>query len=114
MGVAYLDDHTRVLGEENLHHVDRLGGYVVEVDMHAALLVGKHHLQQGGDDTTGRHVVASHDPTLLNEVLHGVEAVGEIFGVLHGRHIRANLTQGLGEGRATEALCVEREVDVIQ
>ena len=75
--------------------------------MEAALGIGEAHLEQGGDETTGRDVVSSKDPTLLDELLDGHEGIGKVFGVLDGRHVVAHLTKALCEGRTAEALLVE-------
>ena len=111
--VRNLDDHTGVLGEEHLHDVVALRLHVVEVDMQATLCVGKGHLQQCGDETAGTHVVTCHDPSLADELLHGIEAVGEVFAVLYRRHIAADAAEALREGRSAEALLVEAEVYII-
>ena len=81
--------------------------------MQAALGVGERHLQQCGDEAAGRYVVTGHHPPFLDERLDGVEAVGEVLGILHRRHIRADAAQRLSEGGATEALLVEAEVNII-
>ena len=81
--------------------------------MQAALGVGKGHLQQRGDETTGTHVVTCHDPSLADELLYGIEAVGEVFAVLHRRHVAADAAEALREGRAAESLLVEAEVYII-
>ena len=86
----------------------------MEVDVHTALGVGKAHLQQGGDQTTGGDVVTCHDPALLNHLLNSHERISEIFGILDGGHVGAYLAQALGKGGATKALLVKREVDVIE
>ncbi len=91
MGIAHLDHHTGVLSEEGLHDVAILTD-VVEVDMHTALRVGEAHLQEGGDQTTGRDVVTGHDPPLLDELLDGHEGIAEVFGVLHRWYVVAYLT----------------------
>ena len=111
--VRNLDDHTGVLGEEHLHDVVALRLHVVEVDMQATLCVGKGHLQQCGDETAGTHVVTCHDPSLADELLHGIEAVGEVLAVLHRRHVAADAAEALREGRSAEALLVEAEVYII-
>ncbi len=86
----------------------------MEVDVHTALLVGEGHLQERSDETAGRDVVTGHNPTALDEFLDGIEGIAEIFGVLHGGHVVANLTEALGKGRTSETLLVEREVYVIE
>ena len=95
--VTDLNDHTRILCEESLHYI-RLpsfggvgGGYIVQVDVHTALGVGEAHLQQGGDQTTGRDVVTGHDPTLFNHLLNSHEGIGKVLGVLHRWHVAAYL-----------------------
>ena len=111
--VRNLDDYTRVLGEEHLHDVVALRLHVVEVDMQTAFSVGKGHLQQCGDETTGTHVVTGHDPSLADELLHCVEAVSEILAVLHCRHVAADAAEALCEGRTAKTLLVEAEVYII-
>ena len=81
--------------------------------MQATLSVGKGHLQQRGDETTGTHVVTCHDPSLADELLHGIEAVGEILAILHRRHVAADAAEALCEGRTAKTLLVEAEVDII-
>ena len=58
--------------------------------MHTALFVGEAHFQQGGDETAGTDVVSSHNPSLVDKFLYGIEAVGEIGWFFHCRHIVAN------------------------
>ena len=111
--VTHLDDYTRILSEECLHDITFLAD-VVQVDVHTALRVGEAHLEQSGNQTTSRDIVTSHNPTLFDELLDSHEGISEILGVLNCRHIIANLTQTLSEGRTTEALLVEREVDMIE
>ena len=85
MLVAHLDNYAGVLGEEELHDV--IVGDVMEIDVHTAVGVGKGHLEQCGDETTGRDVVASHNPTAVDELLHSLEAVSEVLSIGHGGHI---------------------------
>ena len=86
--VGHLDDHTGILGHENLHYV---AVDVVQVDVYAAGSVGEGHLQQCGDQAAGADVVACHDPTAADEVLHRFETFGEVVGVGHRGHIVAHL-----------------------
>ena len=111
--IAYFDHHTWVLSKERLHDIAILAD-VVQVDVHTTLGIGEAHLQQSGDQTTGRDIVTSHNPTLLNQLLNSHEGIGEVLGVLYRRHIVAHLTQTLGKGRTTQTLLVEREVDMIE
>ena len=110
--VAHLYHDTRVLGKEGLDHV--AVSHVVQVDMQTTCHVGKGHFEQGGYQTAGRDVVAGHDPSLPDEFLHRIEAVGEVLGILDRGHIIAHLAQCLGESRAAEALGIETEVDMIE
>ena len=96
--VAHLDDHAGILGEERLDNVTVLTE-VMQVDVLAALRVGEGHLEQRGDETTGRDVVTSHDPAAVDELLHGHEGVGKVLGILHRGHIVAHLAKALGKGR---------------
>ena len=112
MLVAHLDDDTRVLGEKLAHHVVALD--VVEVDAETALHIGKRHLQQGGDQTTSRDIVACEDPAAVDELLHGLEALAEVLRVLDRRHVVANLVEALGKGAAAQLLLAEGEVDMIE
>ena len=112
MLVAHLDNHAGVLGEEELHDV--IVGDVMEIDVHTAVGVGKGHLEQCGDETTGRDVVASHNPTAVDELLHCLEAVSEVLGIGYSGHIVAYLAEALCKGGATQTLCVEAEVDMVE
>ena len=112
MLVFHLDDDTRILGKECLHDV-AVGTNIVQVDVHSTPIVGETHLQQCGNQSTGRNVMSGYNPSLLNELLYGIEAIGKILRILHRRHIIAHLTQTLGKGRSAEALLIEREVDMI-
>ena len=103
--VAYLDNHTRVLSEEHLDDV--VTCEVVEVDVHTALTVGEAHLEKSGDKATSRDVVTCHNPSLLNHLLNSVEAVCEVFRILHSRNVVANEAEALCEGATAEALLVE-------
>ena len=67
--------------------------------MHTTLGIGEAHLEQGGNQTTGRDVVTSQNPTLLDHLLDSHEGISEVLGILHRRYIVAYLTQTLGEGR---------------
>lgn len=112
MLVAHLDNHAGVLGEEELHDV--IVGDVMEIDVHTAVGVGKGHLEQCGDETTGRDVVASHNPTAVDELLHCLETVSEVLGIGYGGHIVAYLAEALRKGGATQTLGVEAEVDMVE
>ena len=85
MTVMYLYDHAGVLRKEVLDDVTIL--QTVEVDVHTSRLVGEGHLQQGRDDTTGRDVMTSHDPSFLDELLQDIEGITEIIRIFHHRHI---------------------------
>ena len=113
VGVRDLNDDTRILCEEHLHHVVALRLNVMQIDMQTAFGVGEGHLEQGCDETTGRDVVAGHHPAFLDKGLDGIEAVGEVLCVLHRRHIRADAAQCLRKGRTAKALLVEAEVYII-
>ena len=99
--VAHLDYYARVLGEQCFDDVrcPALGGVrgddVVQIDVHAALGVGETHLKQGGDESSGRDVVAGHDPPLFYHLLDGHKGVGKIFGILHRGNVAAYLAQYL-------------------
>ena len=112
MVIAHLNHHTRILGKECLHHI-AVSTDVVQVDVHTATCVGKAHLQERGNQSAGRDVMTSHDPSFLDEFLDGIEAIGKIFSVLHCRHIVANLSQTLCKCRTAQPLLVEREVNMI-
>ena len=111
MLIAHLNDDTGILGEERLHDV--VAVEVVQVDVETTLRVAESHLEQGGDESAGRDVVASHHPSAANQLLHGIEAIDKVFGILHCRHVVANLAKALCEGRTTQPLLIEREVDVV-
>ena len=111
--VAHLNDHTGILGKECFHRI-AVGTDVMQVDVHTATGVGEAHLQQCGDESAGRDIVSGHDPTLLDEFLNGIKAVGEVLGILHGRHVVAYLSKALCESRTAQPLLVEREVDMIE
>ena len=51
VGIAHLNHYARILGEESGNEVDILE--LVEADTDTALRVGKAHLQQCRDKTTG-------------------------------------------------------------
>ena len=89
--VTHLDDNTGVLGKENLHEVVLLD--FVQADVQAAFGVGKAHLQQGRDETSGRDVVAGKYQAFLHQLLDGEEGIAEVFGVLYGGHIVAYLIE---------------------
>ena len=89
--VAHLDNHTRVLSEQGLDDVAILAD-IVQVDMHTALLVCEAHLEQSSDKTTGRDIVASHNPALLNHLLYSHEGISKVLWILNGRNIVAHLT----------------------
>ena len=110
--VGYLDDDTRIFGEEGLHDVVFL--QLVEIDLHTAFRVGKAHFEQGRDETTGRNVVTGQEETLMDQFLNSEERIAEIFRILDGRYVAAYLIQGLCEGRTAQLQGVEREVDVVE
>ena len=97
VGVADFHHDAGILGKERLHHVAVLAE-VVQVDVHAALGVGEAHLQQGGNQTAGRDVVSGHDPSFVYQLLNGHEGVGEVFYILHRRHVAAHLAEALRKG----------------
>ena len=111
--VGHLDDHAGVLGEERLDHV-AVGAKVVQVDVQAAVGVCEAHLEQRGDKSSGRDVMAGHHPSAPYQLLHGVERIAEVVGVLHRGHVVAHPAQALCEGAAAEPLPVKGEVDVIK
>ena len=82
--------------------------------MQTTLCVGEAHLKQGGNETTGRDVVTSHNPALLNHLLNSHECVTEVFGVLDGRNVVTHFAQTLSKGRTAKVLLVEREIDMIE
>ena len=86
----------------------------MQVDVHTALSIGEAHFEQCCNQTAGRDVVTSHNPTLLDHFLNCVEAVGEVFGVLYGRNVVANESEALCKGTAAKTLLVEREVNMIE
>ena len=112
VGILHLNDHTGVLGKEQLHGVFLHD--VVEVGFDTAFLVGESHLQKGGDETACTDVVTSQDESFLHQFLHSQEGIAEIFRILHRRHIAAHLAKTLSKGRTTEFQGVEGEVDVIE
>ena len=105
VGVLHLNNHTRVLCKEQLHRVALVDA--VEVHLDAALLVGKCHLQKGGDETAGTDIVTSQKQFLLHQLLHSQESIAEVFWILHGRHITSHLAQALCKGRTTQLQGVE-------
>ena len=109
--VLHLNDDTRVLGEEDLHDVALVD--LVEVHLKTALHVREAHLQQGSDHTAGRDIVTSQDQALLDGLLNGVERVAEVFRILDGRNLVAQLVERLRESGAAQLQRVEREVDII-
>ena len=90
MFITDLNYHTWILCEECLHDVAILAD-VVEIDVQTTLLVGKAHLEQGGNETTGRDIMTSHNPAFLDELLDSHKGISKVFGILHRRHIVAYL-----------------------
>ena len=109
---ADLNDHPGILGEENLLNV--VGFKVDEVDLHAAMGVGKAHLQQAGDETAGADVVTCQQQFLAHTFLHGIEGIAEVFGVGAGRNIGAYLAMNLCKGATAQAQLIKGEVDVVE
>ena len=105
VSVCYLDYHSRVLCEENLHYVVTVE--CAEVDVHTSVLVGEGHLEQGSNQSTGADVVACNNKTLLYHLLQSIECIAEILGILHRWHIVADLAFRLCEGAAAKLLLVE-------
>ena len=58
--------------------------------------------------------MTSHDPSATNQFLDGIEAVGKVFRIFHGRHVTTHLSQALGKSTTAQSLVVEREVDMIE
>ena len=58
--------------------------------------------------------MAGHDETFFNELLNGHEGVAEVFGILDGGDVAADLSESLCKCRASEFQGIEREVDVVE
>ena len=112
LAVLHLQHHARILGKENLHQI--LLGQTREVDAETAFGVGECHFEQGGDQATCADVVTCEDETLVDGLLHGIESIGEIFGVLDGGHAVAHAIECLCQSRTTKTMLAEREIDVIE
>ena len=89
--VGNLHHHAGVLGQENLHDV--VTAELVHVHFHSAFGVGKAHFQQRGNQSTGRDIVSGQNQPVVHQLLHGIERVAEIFGILAGRHVGTDLIQ---------------------
>ena len=85
--VGHLDDYAGVLREEYLHQV--IGLHLVEMYVETTLGIGKGHLQQCGDETACRDVVSCQDEAFVDECLHCVECVTEVFCILHRGYLVA-------------------------
>ena len=107
-----LHHDTGVLRKQGLHDIALT--YLAEVDMHTTFYICERHFEKCGDKTSGADVVTTVYPSAADHLLHSVERVGEVFGVLHCRHVVAYLAKTLCEGRTSKALLVEREVDIIE
>ena len=79
----------------------------MQIDVHTALSICEAHLEQCCNQTAGRDVVTCHNPTLLDHFLNCVEAVGEVFRILHSRNVVANESEALCKGAAAKTLLVE-------
>ena len=108
-----LNHDTGILGEESLHDVT-VAADVVEVDVHTTFDIGKCHLKECGDKTTGTDVVSAVYPTAVDHLVDSIEGIGKILRVLDCRNIVAHLAKTLCESTTAEALLVEREVDMIE
>ena len=86
----------------------------MKIDMQSTFDVSKSHLEQCRDKTACRDVVTCHHPSPADEFLHGIETVGEVFGIGHRRHVRTHITATLCECRTSQALFAEGEVDMIE
>ena len=109
--VAHLNHYAGVFGKEIAHDIGR--SQFMQIDMQTAMTISEGQLKERGDESAGRDIVPSQEPTAMNEFLHSTESIDEVFGTLHRGHIVAHAAQALGEGTSTEALLVEGEVDII-
>ena len=89
--VGYLDDNTRIFGKQ--HFYDVMVCKLVEADFHTAIHIGEAHFQQCRNQTAGRNIVSGQNQSLVDEFLDGQESIAEIFRILYGRYIVANLVQ---------------------
>ena len=109
---TYLDYYAWILGEENLRDV--LLGIVHEVYLQSALRVGEAHFEQSGDEAACADVVSGEQEAMAHALLHGIECIAEIFGILHRGHVGAYASQALCQRTATQMQGVKREVDVVE
>ena len=79
LGCVYLGHECGIFAEEYLHEVRLAECLGVEFD--TAFGVGKCHLEQGGDETSGRHVMGGKEHLLLHELLNGVKGVDKRLGI---------------------------------
>ena len=107
----YLKDNPRILGKENLHHIRFVD--LIQIHLQTTFHIGKTHLKQGRNHTTGRNIVTSQNQALFDSVLHGIESIAEIFRIHHGRHLVTHSVQGLCQGRTAQFQLIEREIDII-
>ena len=89
--VGYLDNYTRIFGEQNLHDVIALN--LVEVDFHTAFCIGKAHFQKGSNQTTGRNIVSGQNQAFVHQFLNSQECIAEVFRILYSRHVIAHLVE---------------------
>ena len=89
--IGHLDDEGRILGKENLDEVFLVES--VEQHVESALAVGECHLEQGGDETTGTHIVSGKQQLVVNKLLYGIERSCKIGGVRHLRSLVAHKSQ---------------------
>ena len=100
VGVCHLNDNTWILGKQYLHDVLVL--YLVELYGDTVCCVCEAHLKKAGDETACGDVVTGEDETLLDEFLHRVEGIPEVFGVGHRGNVVAHLALTLCEGAAAK------------
>ncbi len=109
---SHLYHNGGVLGKEYLHGVALVEA--VEVDVESALGVGKGHLEQGGEQAAGAHVVGGEQHLAGHKLLHGGKGCGKVLCALHTGGFLSYGAQGLVQGRATQLKRCAREINVVE
>ena len=95
-----MDYESRIFGKQNLDEV--AFREIVGADFDTTLSVGKRHLEERGNKTSGRDVVSGKEHRFCYECLDCIECTCEIVGRLNSGRSCAKGTKRLGKSRATE------------
>ena len=87
--------YTWILSEQLLDNIIALD--VLKVNMQSTFCIGKGHLKQCCDKTTGRDVMSSEYPSTTDKLLNGVETVAEVLWLFDSWNVTTNLSETLGE-----------------